>query len=114
MISYLLLIIVSLLTCAGQLCQKQAAQRWAQPESGRLAPTLLWLAIAVLLLGVAMLLWLRLLQYLPLSVAYPILSVNFILVTLASHFFYGEKVTSRHWLGIVAIMLGILLMSWHL
>ncbi|HEB0978662.1 TPA: 4-amino-4-deoxy-L-arabinose-phospho-UDP flippase, partial [Yersinia enterocolitica] len=28
MTSYLLLIIVSLLTCAGQLCQKQAVQSW--------------------------------------------------------------------------------------
>ncbi|WP_145521517.1 4-amino-4-deoxy-L-arabinose-phosphoundecaprenol flippase subunit ArnE [Yersinia aldovae] len=114
MTSYLLLIIVSLLTCAGQLCQKQAAQRWERHDLDRLASALRWLALAVLLLCVGMLLWLRLLQHLPLSVAYPILSFNFVLVTLAAQFFYGEKVTSRHWLGIVAIMFGILLMSWHL
>ncbi|CNI28809.1 4-amino-4-deoxy-L-arabinose-phosphoundecaprenol flippase subunit ArnE [Yersinia pekkanenii] len=114
MTSYLLLIMVSLLTCAGQLCQKQAAQCWALPRQERLAPALRWLAIAVILLGLGMLLWLRLLQHLPLSVAYPILSFNFVLVTLAAQYFYGEKTTSRHWLGIAAIMFGILLMSWHL
>ncbi|MBX9495219.1 EamA family transporter [Yersinia enterocolitica] len=114
MTSYLLLIIVSLLTCAGQLCQKQAVQSWALPPHCRLAPTLRWLASAVVLLGLGMLLWLRLLQHLPLSVAYPILSFNFVLVTLAAQFFYGEQATSRHWLGIASIMFGILLISWHL
>ncbi|MFT8090614.1 EamA family transporter, partial [Salmonella enterica subsp. enterica serovar Enteritidis] len=52
------------------------------------------------------------LQHMPLSVAYPMLSFNFVLVTLASRFFFGETVGARHWLGIAAIMLGILLMSW--
>lgn len=114
MISYVLLIIVSLLTCAGQLCQKQAAQCWEGPAETRLAPTLRWFAFAVLLLGLGMLLWLRLLQHLPLSVAYPMLSFNFVLVTLAAQLFYGEETTPRHWLGIAAIMFGILLISWHL
>ncbi|AHM74209.1 4-amino-4-deoxy-L-arabinose-phosphoundecaprenol flippase subunit ArnE [Yersinia hibernica] len=113
MISYLLLIIVSLLTCAGQLCQKQAVQSWGRSAEERLTPTLCWLASAVVLLGLGMLLWLRLLQHLPLSVAYPILSFNFVLVTLAAQLFYGERATSRHWLGIASIMFGILLISWH-
>ncbi|AJJ57274.1 4-amino-4-deoxy-L-arabinose-phosphoundecaprenol flippase subunit ArnE [Yersinia pseudotuberculosis] len=112
--SYLLLPMVSLLTCIGQLCQKQAAQCWEQPQARRLNLTLRWLAIAVVSLGLGMLLWLRLLQQLPLSVAYPMLSFNFVLVTLAAQLFYGEKATLRHWLGVAAIMFGILLMSWHL
>ncbi|CNI00650.1 MULTISPECIES: 4-amino-4-deoxy-L-arabinose-phosphoundecaprenol flippase subunit ArnE [Yersinia] len=114
MMSYLLLVMVSLLTCAGQLCQKQAAQCWGLSPEKRRAPTLRWLALAVLFLGVGMLLWLGLLQHLPLSVAYPMLSFNFVLVTLAAQLVYGEKATSRHWLGIAAIMFGILLISWHL
>ncbi|AJI94963.1 small Multidrug Resistance family protein [Yersinia ruckeri] len=112
MISYLLLIMVSLLTCAGQLCQKQAVQIWAGELPHRRGRTLRWLVAAVLSLGLGMLLWLRLLQHMPLSVAYPMLSFNFVLVTLASRFFFGETVGARHWLGIAAIMLGILLMSW--
>lgn len=111
--SYLLLLMVSLLTCIGQLCQKQAAQCWDQSQAERLTLTLRWLAMAVVSLGLGMLLWLRLLQHLPLSVAYPMLSFNFVLVTLAAQLFYGEKATPRHWLGIAAIMFGILLMSWQ-
>lgn len=113
MTNYLLLLVVSLLTCAGQLCQKQAAQCWDRPSDKRLALTLRWLAIALILLGLRMLLWLRLLQHLPLSVAYPLLSFNFVLVTLAAQLFYGEKTTSRHWLGVASIMFGILLISWY-
>lgn len=50
----------------------------------------------------------------PAERAYPMLSFNFVLVTLAAQLFYGEKATLRHWLGVAAIMFGILLMSWHL
>ena len=111
--SYLILLSVSLLTCAGQLCQKQAAHCWQPTTRGGMLPTLRWLAAALILLGLGMLLWLRVLQHMPLSQAYPLLSFNFIIVTLAGQFFFGEKVTSRHWLGVAAIMFGILLLSWR-
>lgn len=113
MIGYLLLLVISLLTCIGQLCQKQAANHWQQAQCGQIKLCCCWLLTALMLLGLAMLLWLKLLQHMPLSQAYPLLSFNFILMTLAGRFFFAEQVTSRHWLGIAAIMLGILLLSWH-
>lgn len=111
MMAYLLVILVSLLTCAGQLCQKQAALRWQQATARRWVITLRWLALAVLLLGLGMLVWLTVLQRLPLSVAYPMLSLNFVLVTLAARWLFNEPTTLRHWCGVASIMLGILLMS---
>ena len=53
MTGYLLLLLASLLTCAGQLCQKQAADRWQvlAPHERRLASTVRWLAGAALLAG---------------------------------------------------------------
>ncbi|MCW7760930.1 4-amino-4-deoxy-L-arabinose-phospho-UDP flippase [Photorhabdus luminescens] len=110
MMSFALLLLVSLLTCAGQLCQKQAVICW-QRNVYRRASVLKWLVGAVILLAVGMLLWLRLLQILPLGIAYPMLSVNFIMVTLAGKFFYQEQAGRKHWSGVVFIMLGILLMS---
>lgn len=108
MTNYLLLLLVSVVTCGGQLCQKKAVQCWQQqPPATRLTLTLRWVLVAVLLLIFGMLLWLRLLQSLPLSVAYPMLSINFVLVTLCAQFFFGETVNRRHWLGIACIMLGI-------
>lgn len=111
MMAYILLILVSLLTCAGQLCQKQAALVWQQAAESRLSITLRWLVLAVILLGLGMLIWLNVLQRLPLSQAYPMLSLNFVLVTLAARWLFNEPTTLRHWCGVVSIMLGILLMS---
>lgn len=111
--SYLLLLLVSLLTCGGQLCQKQAAECWrVQPPSSRLPTTLRWLLAACCAMGIAMLLWLWVLQRLPLGVAYPMLSLNFVLVTLFAHFGFGERADVRHWCGVALIMAGIGLMGY--
>ncbi|TPG62652.1 4-amino-4-deoxy-L-arabinose-phosphoundecaprenol flippase subunit ArnE [Ewingella americana] len=107
MTGYLLVLVVSMLTCAGQLCQKQASQ----VEKGNVTRVLRWLAVAICLLGFAMLLWLHVLQQLPLSIAYPMLSLNFVLITLSARWIFKEQVDRRHWIGVGFIMLGIALMS---
>ncbi|MNC19537.1 putative 4-amino-4-deoxy-L-arabinose-phosphoundecaprenol flippase subunit ArnE [compost metagenome] len=99
--SYLLIVLASILSCGGQLCQKQATWR---PGRRHL---LCWLALSVLLLGCAMLLWLLVLQRIPVSVAYPMLSLNFIFITFAARFIWHEPVSLRHWLGVVLIIAGI-------
>nr|WP_314265315.1 4-amino-4-deoxy-L-arabinose-phosphoundecaprenol flippase subunit ArnE [uncultured Moellerella sp.] len=107
----LLLLMVSLLTCAGQVSQKQAVVCWQSDKANKNASAAKWLVLALLLLGIGMLFWLKLLKVMPLSLAYPMLSLNFVIVTLIGQFIYHEKVGKHHWMGIVAIMLGILLMS---
>ncbi|PHM38063.1 4-amino-4-deoxy-L-arabinose-phosphoundecaprenol flippase subunit ArnE [Xenorhabdus innexi] len=106
-----LLILVSLLTCAGQICQKQAVLGWKKDTPYKIPFVMVWLVSAVLFLGAGMIFWLRLLQFLPLSIAYPMLSINFVVITLIGQFLYKEKVGLKHWIGVLAIMLGILLMS---
>ncbi len=106
-----LLILVSLLTCAGQICQKQAVICWGKKTPYKTSLVVVWLVAAMLLLGAGMLFWLRLLQFLPLSIAYPMLSINFVVITLIGQFLYKEKVGLKHWIGVLAIMSGILLMS---
>ncbi len=104
--SWLLLLMVSLLTSAGQLCQKQAMLQWQAPN----APSLWrnnWLVAGLAAMGVGLLLWIWLLQQLPLGLAYPMLSLNFIWVNLAAHYWFKEPLTPRHWLGTLAILLGI-------
>ncbi|WP_026791710.1 4-amino-4-deoxy-L-arabinose-phosphoundecaprenol flippase subunit ArnE [Pleomorphomonas oryzae] len=98
---------VNILTCAGQLAQKQAAS--GEPQQGsRRRHVLVWLGISLLCLGSAMLLWLSVLQRVPVGVAYPMLSLNFILVTLAARWFWHETITTRQWLGIALIVLGVI------
>ena len=105
MTTVVLLLLASLLSSAGQLCQKQAAHS-AGKKLG-----LLWLALAVGMLGAGMLFWLVVLQHVPVSLAYPMLSLNFVWVMLAAKFIWRETVTTRHWTGIALIILGILLLG---
>jgi undecaprenyl phosphate-alpha-L-ara4N flippase subunit ArnE len=104
-VNTLLIVLASLLSCSGQLCQKQATV-----GKGR-RHLLGWLAASVLLLAMAMLVWLRVLQTVPLGVAYPMLSLNFIFVALASRWLWHEALSGRHVLGIVLIVAGVAVMG---
>lgn len=106
-----LLLLVSILTCVGQIAQKQAVVTWQGEKPNKAASAIRWLVLAVFMLGLGMLFWLKLLETMPLSIAYPMLSINFVLVTLIGQFVYHEQTGLNHWLGVVSIMVGILLMS---
>ena len=84
------LILASLLSCAGQLCQKQATRPSRSGRRGR-----------------HILLWLGVLQAIPVGIAYPMLSLNFVWVTLAAWGIWREPVARRHWLGVGLIVVGI-------
>ncbi|MBJ3816935.1 4-amino-4-deoxy-L-arabinose-phosphoundecaprenol flippase subunit ArnE [Shimwellia pseudoproteus] len=110
MTGWLLLAAASLLSCMGQLCQKQAALIPADARARRRV-VILWLALALALLGAGMLLWLGVLQRLPVGVAYPLLSLNIVWITLAARLLWHEPVSLRHWLGIGLIIAGVILVG---
>lgn len=103
------LVLASLLSVAGQLCQKQATL----PVPGRVRgrAITLWLGLALACLGLAMVLWLWVLQRIPVGIAYPMLSLNFVWVTLAAWKIWREPVTTRHWCGIALIITGIIILG---
>ena len=116
MTGYLLLFCAALFTCAGQLCQKQAAGRWKQATdakgaSERLSATMAWIAAACLFMGLGLLAWLLVLQTLPVGQAYPSLSINFVLVALSAKFIFKEETSARLWLGVAAVTAGVMLMG---
>ncbi len=85
------MVLASLLTCAGQLCQ---SKRPVRRKPGGVVPILCsgWGSF-LLALGCGMLVWLVVLQrFLPSGVAYPMLSLNFVWVTLAAKGLWHEKV----------------------
>ena len=103
------LILASLLSCAGQLCQKQATR---PAKAGRRGlHIMLWIGLALLALGTGMLVWLVVLQRLPVGIAYPMLSLNFVWVTLAARAIWHEPVSRRHWAGVTLIIVGIMLLG---
>lgn len=55
--------------------------------------------------------WIAVLARIDLSLAYPFLALNFVLITLSSRFILGEAVPFTRWMGILVICAGILLVA---
>ncbi|MBM3256368.1 MAG: hypothetical protein FJZ04_02780 [Candidatus Moranbacteria bacterium] len=111
---YLLLLVNILLMTAGQLFFKQSAiYANLHPDLDFFQKYLLnpWFYGAVSFFGVATITWVQVLTYLKLSVAYPILSISYILVALGAFYFFGEKLSLVNILGIFLIMCGVSLVS---
>jgi drug/metabolite transporter (DMT)-like permease len=70
---------------------------------------LVWLGLA--LYGLGALAWILVLTRLDLSLAYPFLALNFILIAIASRLFLGEAIPALRWGGIAVICVGILLIA---
>ncbi len=51
------------------------------------------------------------LQRLEVGIAYPMLSLNFVLITLVARFVFHEPVDRRHWIGVALVMGGVLLLG---
>ena len=104
------LLIVTLTLGAGQLLFKIAAGRI--PAISGLADVprifadpVMWVAIAVYVF--ATVLWVALLQRVPLSYAYPFIALAFVLVPLGAAAFLGERLSLNFFLGSALIIGGI-------
>lgn len=117
---WLTLVFASLLSVAGQLCQKQATCFAAVNK--RRKHIVLWLGLALACLGLAMVLWLlgyllsvfcwyKTLHKLALSKAYALLSMSYVLVWIASMVLPGWEGTFslKALLGVACIMSGLML-----
>ncbi|EIK95858.1 hypothetical protein PMM47T1_14411 [Pseudomonas sp. M47T1] len=111
---FLLLLAACTLTCLGQIAQKLAVESWRDAPGGAMAKLATpWLWLALVCLGLGLLLWLLVLQHLEVGIAYPMLSLNFVLITLVAKFVFKEPVDARHWLGVGVVMAGVLLLGWQ-
>jgi len=61
--------------------------------------------------GVSLVVWILGLSRVPVSVAYPLLSVGYIINAVAAHYLFGESVTPARWLGIGFIVVGVWLVA---
>jgi undecaprenyl phosphate-alpha-L-ara4N flippase subunit ArnE len=110
--SWFLLLTACLLTCLGQVAQKFAVESWrgvASSWADKLRSPWLWLALVSL--GAGLLVWLLVLQRLEVSIAYPMLSLNFVLITLIARFIFREPIDRRHWLGVALVIGGVVLLG---
>jgi undecaprenyl phosphate-alpha-L-ara4N flippase subunit ArnE len=64
-----------------------------------------------LLFGAASLLWMYIIKTFPLSLAYPMSSISYVMAIVASVVFLHEEVSTTHWLGVAFIVLGCILIA---
>ena len=107
----LTLVCVALLAI-GQLLFKVAAMQWRvdgvtlASVRSFLSPSML---VALFIYAVATVLWVYVLRSAPLSLAYPLFSLAFIVTPVAAHFLLGEPFSWRVIGGGVVIIIGVLI-----
>ena len=82
---------------------------WAG-EFGRMAAEPHFIA-GVACYGVSLIVWIIGLSRVPVSIAYPLLSLGYVINAIAAHYVLGEAVTVGRWLGIGFIVLGVWLVA---
>lgn len=107
----LLCIICAFGVASGQILMKCTSKAWV--ETGTLFDTtvVIWMGSAFALYGAASLGWVYILKEVPLSVAYPLLSITFCLVPVAGYLFFNEALNWQNWIASILIITGICLAS---
>ena len=77
---------------------------------GRMAAEPHFIAGAALYV-VSLFVWILGLSRVPVSIAYPMLSLGYVVNAIAAHYLFGEVVTLTRWLGIGFIILGVWLVA---
>ena len=115
-----LLLITCICTVSGNLLLRAGVLRAGGfgGASGTLASQLLRLALeprfvtGFCLYGISALVWFAVISVENLSTSYPVLvSLTFMLVTLGSVLFFGERISTQKVIGLAIILAGVLLVS---
>lgn len=113
-----LILLSSICGVAGQTVMKIGVSQPGASEaaSGFVSLLLLIVRSPMVLLGLALyaagaLAWIAVLARVELSVAYPFLALNFVLVAMSSQFLLGEYMPALRWLGVFIICCGILVVA---
>lgn len=110
------IVLVCILLVSSQVLLKLALQRAAGHSTGFLLlltalPRLWTFWLAVGSAAAAAVLWLAVLRAAPLSVAYPMISLSYVLMIPVARIFLGEAVTVTGVAGAVIIVIGVTVLS---
>ncbi|NTW90025.1 MAG: EamA family transporter [Candidatus Moranbacteria bacterium] len=111
---YVLLAVNIALMVIGQICFKKSS---VFIEAHVELPLLLryaqnaWFYAGITAFGTATIVWIKVLSMERLSAVYPMQSIAYILVAIASFFLFGERLNAVNIVGIFAIILGVILVS---
>ena len=112
MSSLAMILISVLLGALGQIGFKYGVTRI--PETGDLLTKISagWpIGLGLLLYGLSTILWIYVLRSVELSYAYPLISLGYVLVFLASYFLFNEPIGLARLAGLALIIAGITLVA---
>lgn len=105
----------SIMLSLGQLTLKVALGNmlpfsWSMRFWGHLL-TNWWFLLCGIMFGGASLLWMYILKHWPLSMAYPMVSMSYVIAMVMAVLFLHESIAWNRWLGVALIMLGCMLVA---
>jgi multidrug transporter EmrE-like cation transporter len=115
--NYLIFLASIVLSIAGQLLMKQGMnQMGAIPTSQilvKVIPMFLnpWVFSGLVAFGFSSIFWLVILSRMELSLVYPMVSVAYVIIALASLLLFKEGISLLRWVSIAVICFGVILIS---
>lgn len=105
------ILVTILLTSVSQLLQKQAAIELGRAHESKPLLSNISFVLSGMFLGASLITWLLVLKHFDVSIAYPILSLNYVVVLIFAKLCFNEKIPSRRWLGVGCIIAGVAVLS---
>ena len=102
-------VLFELLLKAGAKATADPSTSWSWIGITGLASPLIWLAIVVMLLDLVI--WLYVLKYIPLSIAFPLSRLVDVLVPISCWLILKEGISSLRWCGIALVIIGLAIVA---
>ncbi|WP_433744920.1 EamA family transporter [Falsibacillus pallidus] len=108
--NFLLILVSVFLSAGGQIVLKLGANH-PSTRDGILGFFTLYNILGLGLYGLSAVMWMLVLRKVELSYAYPMVSLGYVLVVIASYYIFGESINTLRVAGLVFIMIGIVFIS---
>ena len=102
-------VIYELLLKAGATASADPGLRWSWLGVNALASPLTWLAIVVII--VDLVIWLYILKFIPLSIAFPLSRTVDVLVPISCWLILKEMISPLRWCGIALVIIGLIIVA---
>ena len=116
-VTFLLIFMGVMVNAVGQLLLKKGMNAFENIEFSRFLTSLGEIATNFYVIGgvacyiLSMVIWLMVLTRVAVSLAYPMLSMGYIITAIAGYYLFQEQLTGLRILGILVIMVGVFLVS---
>jgi drug/metabolite transporter (DMT)-like permease len=102
-------VIYELLLKAGASASADPSKSWSWFGVNALASPLIWFAIVVIVID--LMIWLYILRYIPLSIAFPLSRAVDVLVPISCWLILKEAISPLRWGGIALVIIGLVVVA---